>query len=75
MARHNNDNQKDKFCNRHRYDGRTECNFYDHDNDLIECDYPRNKRCDGDIFKCKKLKYQWLASITDKEKEKYYCRS
>lgn len=38
---------------------------------LQECLKPWSTKCKGNLHMCKKLKYQFLASLSDKEKEKY----
>ena len=51
---------------------RRECWFYDHDNKLAECNMPESLRdkCNGDRFDCIKAKFRFLASLSEKEREK-----
>jgi len=54
------------------------CKFFDgytEDGHIItECNYPWSKRCSGNFYNCTKLKMQWLASLSNKEKEKQLRR-
>ena len=55
---------------------RRECWFYDHDIKLAECNMPDpvRDRCNGDRFDCVKEKYRFLASLSEKEREKWIER-
>jgi hypothetical protein len=37
---------------------------------LQECMYPWSNRCKGDRHMCKKLSYQYLASLSEEERKK-----
>lgn len=53
--------------------GSVPCSYCDNpDRDITqECFLPWSNRCKGNLHMCKKLKYQFLASLSDKEKERY----
>lgn len=53
-----------------RNKGRTECLCFDgftsEGHPMTECNAPWSDKCDGNVFKCAKLKYHHLASINKK---------
>ena len=50
----------------------TYCTYADNpDEDVLqECMMHWSNRCKGNLHMCKKLKYQFLASLSEKEREK-----
>ena len=50
---------------------RTEKCWYDDGTKWKECNRPWGDKCDGNQHKCKHLKMQWLASVSEQERKKW----
>lgn len=37
-----------------------------------ECNYPWARYCDGNMYKCRKLYFQHLATLSEKKKNEFY---
>lgn len=58
----------DKKQNNYKY-----CTYADNpDRDVLqECMRPWSDRCKGNLHMCKKLRYQFFASLSKKDRERY----
>lgn len=59
--RHNPDKPQNRFKN---------C-AYDDDTVGKECGFPWSNKCQGDMYKCKKLYFQHLATLTPEKRDKF----
>lgn len=71
------DRPLNKYLKEHKYNDNwtgQHCDYFDdfYDNHAVtECNAPWSFMCKGNKFDCGKLKYKWLASLSDKKRNEW----
>ena len=64
----------DRSLNKYLEHHSSHCNYFDgfyNDHAVTECMAPWSFMCKGNKFDCGKLKYKWLASLSDKKRDEW----
>lgn len=67
------DRPLNKYIEKHKYNDNwtgQHCDYFD-DIGITECMVPWSFMCKGNKFDCGKLKYKWLASLSDEKRNKW----